>query len=81
MLTPFRGNGFKDAQEWLNQTPPDAVAMVRGVIAQEPTPKALRRALYRLPANSDDGLTDRIARSCRAHDYASYFGWVVLRAD
>jgi hypothetical protein len=55
--------------------------MVRAEIAREPTPRALRRALYRAQLASDDELTRLIAEHSEDRDYASAFGKAVLQAD
>jgi hypothetical protein len=80
-MQAHRPNGTLDAITWMRQAPADVVAMVRAEIAREPTPRALRRALYRAQLALGDELTSRISARCSANDYASAFGKAVLQAE
>jgi hypothetical protein len=74
-------DGGFDAAEWMHQAPAEVIAMVREAIATEPTPRALRRALYRALLAGADELTRLVAERCENRDYASAFGKTVLQAE
>jgi hypothetical protein len=50
-------------------------------IKAEPTPLALRQALYRAQLASGDELTRQVAARCEDRDYANAFGKALLRAE
>jgi hypothetical protein len=76
-----RPDGTSDAAEWMSQAPAEVVAMVRAEIAREPTPRALRRALYRAQLAGNDELTRLVAERCEDRNYASGFGKALLQAE
>jgi hypothetical protein len=72
-------DGAADAAAWLAAQPPDVTCMVRAALRAEPTPKALRRALYRAILATGDELTRTVADRCEDRGYAQAFGKAVLR--
>jgi hypothetical protein len=73
--------GDFDARAWMRHAPAEVVAMVRSAITTEPTPRALRRALYRAQLASGDDLTAAVSGRCQERDYANAFGKALLRAE
>jgi hypothetical protein len=69
-----------DARDFVRDAPGEVVVMVRAALTQEPTPRALRRALYRAQLASDDELTTRVVVRCQDRDYADAFGKTLLRS-
>jgi hypothetical protein len=53
----------------------------RSAIRVKPTPRALRRALYRALIASGDALTVMVSDRCVDRDYADAFGKALLRAE
>jgi hypothetical protein len=74
-------DGTLDAHEWKHHAPLEVVAVVRAAITEEPTPRALRRALYRAQLASDDEFTRLVAERCQDNAYANVFGKALLRAE
>jgi hypothetical protein len=73
--------GGLDALEWMEATPAEVVAMVRVAVTEQPTPRALRRALYRAQLGSDDEFTRLVAERCQDNAYANAFGKALLWAE
>jgi hypothetical protein len=73
-------DGGSDAREWMRYAPAKVVGMVRDVVTREPTPRALRLALFRAQVASDDELTTRVVVRCQDRDYADAFGKTLLRS-
>jgi hypothetical protein len=72
--------GDAAAYDWAQHASAEVVAMVRHEIAEEPTPRALRRALYRAQLASADELTAIVAERCASREYANAFGRTLLRS-
>lgn len=69
-----------DAADWLAVQPPDVVRMVRAALREQPTPRSLRRALYRAIIASGDEATRTALERCEDTAYARAFGIAVLRS-
>jgi hypothetical protein len=69
----MRPNGQYDGREWTRHAPINAVALVRAVIAREPTHRTLQRALYRAHLLTGDPRTFRSAKLCHDRRYALAF--------